>query len=510
MLREKIKTLSSPIVIAYLLLSLAAGSFFAFAIPIGFTEDEDVHAFRAYTTSRGNFSTTDEFSAPSTHAPTSDTYYIYKTPVSANLADYYYSVWHIRAASGCEFSIMPKYGISFRYYQNSGCAKAEEALVESSERIGSQRLDPNNSTIVETAGASGYSFIGYLPSAIGFFAAQLINPSVETSIYMARIASLLFTIAVTVIALYILRNNRAKWLVFVTALLPGYLVLSIGPNIDAALLPLCLLFFALYIRLASDRSLSFRHPLFWLITLVAILIPILKAPYAVISITAALLPLFSKGARGIGERIGHVVIILLPGILFNLSIRQMDAATGYLLFPDTPRSDDLMLFWMIQHPVEYIQLLIRSFLVSDYFSAISILTHQRVRLPAILTVMSYIALFTAGLYAAQDYIRRPLRKQLYFLVAIITAGIGAAIVLPTLSFARHTLYSDIIMAQGRYFIPFLPFIALMVGIMSRAVIKTANPRLTSGLFLLFVATTLLLSCVWYYGSVYLWAAPHQS
>lgn len=488
------------LMVAFCLFAAGFGSFFALSVPIGHGEDEHVNMYRAYSVSRGEFTTQILDTAV---IDGKDVDYYGLTKVSTSLIDLEAAGNASRNESYCVIgsNSHPDVTSTDRHYNNAGCYQASKETASQRDEHSKESLS-GGAGQTSTGGSSAYSFIAYIPGAIGFTIAQWFDMSAGGGVLLARLATLLFYIAVTALALGLLRDSKAKWLLFVAALLPGSLVLASAVNVDSVLLPLSFLLFALVVRGFKDRRLHAIN--IALLFAVAAILPILKAPYGVLSLAVLFLPIYASGYKGWLMRLATLAFIAIPALVFNVSVAHIDQVTSYAVNPDATHDGVRNLYWMFSQPLEFLSIFAHSFMVADWASGVNTLTHQRVRLPGFLNILSYILLFAAGVFAAQDFIKGKLRQRWPIISATLLAGVCAAVALPVLTVARGFVQPEIVAIQGRYFIPMLPFIFLSIGLLAGVKVK-AEKAAAWGLLIAIMAL-LVLSAYWYFAQVYWWSA----
>lgn len=488
-------------IILFVALSVSGGLFFATTVPFGHSEDETVNMFRAYSLSRGNF-------APEkigTVEAKGKTFNVYQTPVAKSIVKLEWAGVDDNSKELCYIGAptYPDFFPNGRIFSSAGCKVSEsgnQAVIDAAN----QPLNPSESRYVGTDSSSAYSFLAYIPGAVGFFIAQLLQTTAGEAVLLARLFTLLAYIIIVTLALYLLKSYRTKWVLAVVALFPNSLALAVNVNVDSALLPISFLFFALVIRSFKDPH-NFSTWMKITMLACAILLPILKAPYGLMSLAILFTPIYPDGRKGLLWRFAALLVISVPALLYNLTVRDAANATRYLINPTRQQSDTLNIINALHDPIGFSKIYLQSFLVSDWVAGVGILTHQRVRMPASLITFNYLLLVLAAAAAAKDFamLKKKLRRS--FLIAAALAGVVALLSLPALLHLQGSTITDIIGVQGRYFIPYLPFVAIFFAVIF-------NMRLTAGkysnlIFSLCLIAALFIACLWYYLQISLWAQP---
>lgn len=472
--------------IVFLLTALLGGIFFAFKVPIGFTEDEPVHVFRAYAVMHANLIS--DPVTPYTFNGETVTLYGGMVPRSVTALEQY-------TGGGIRHDV-------FCLNAENRCSKLSPEKQQEVTRLSNAPLDPSNKRAIDMWGASYYFFLPYVPSAAGIAIGQLIGTSAGGLIIAARLASLLAFIAVTFWALYLLRHSRTRWILFSAALLPSSIVLAVSPGVDMMLNASAFLLFALIVRAMQDGK-KLSPYLRALMFALAFALPLYKLPYAILSLAVLLLPIYRKGMFGIAWRIAIVLAIFVPALWWNALTADM-AHTQAVLTNAQGISPDFggQIKYILLHPFAFIEIFIKSALTVDWFNQIGLLTQQRVQLPASLTSVSLGLIGIAGIVAALDFTKY---KERWRTLAIFL-GIGLLAFVGVVS-AMYISYSAVGApiidgVQGRYLIPMLPFLALGAGLLLRVRLQV-NKR-AGALFAAAHVLLLFLACTWYYHKVFIW------
>jgi uncharacterized membrane protein len=126
-----------------------------------------------------------------------------------------------------------------------------------------------------------YSFVPYIPPALGMQVAMLFPTTVPQILFAAKTGSAIFYILLIAFALYTLRNLRLKWLFFAVGLLPPVLYQASTITADTFTIGITFLFLALLLRensVSSDEEVQ-PNKLRYGIIVTALLVAFIKLAY---------------------------------------------------------------------------------------------------------------------------------------------------------------------------------------------------------------------------------------
>ena len=302
-----------------------------------------------------------------------------------------------------------------------------------------------------------YLPIAHVVPAVGIAIARAAGLNPLAWLYAGRVVAALFAIAMSWLALRLLRDHSASALVFAVAALP--MVSSISPTLsaDSGVVSCSLLLFALCATLLEGS------PFGWPLCL-ALVITVFYASAAKLAyLPLALLPL---GCAISGRRSRTVVITtaLVALCAIGTTLLWSSAIREYVF----PISQDLkvdpegQLVYIRGHPVAFALTIGKSMIVQAPFAAITLigrkLSDLRVLLPWAVVAMSAVTLAAGAITSGSRRVRLPL----HLFAFVIVAGCAAATFL-FLYVQNSAVGSTRVEAyQGRYLIPLLPFLAFVV------------------------------------------------
>lgn len=323
------------------------------------------------------------------------------------------------------------------------------------------KLDPGYKVVYEFGASGPYSPIVYAPGSVGMFIGRKLDLNVGNMINLAKVFQAASYLALCFLSLWLLRKHRARWLIFILALLPSSIFQASTINADTFTIGMALVFLAILIDLFTRKKPLQRSD----IGLLAVVTPLLMFSKPSYSLFAGILlflptkPLFKdlKHKAIVAGSILAVaalvfVVFSLQGMTYGDSILlYKDSGTAALIDP----TDQIK--WVLSHPLEYASLLWRTIVVagSEWSqSFIGMLGYNTIATPQILTYVSVVSMVLAGLYGSK-YSRN-------FALLLLGFGLLSALAVITILYATfNPVASDQITGvQGRYFIPCAPFILL--------------------------------------------------
>lgn len=494
-LQEKSRDLLSWIVanwhsthVIFIILAVVFGVYFAFKVPVGYTHDESVHAFRAYQLQAGQL-----FSHPvQTTVVNGERITLHGGKVANSIID----LEHQTSAGSRHEALCEMNG---RCYEPS--AETQKKVQAASQ----QSVNPEYKTPIHTWGASYYFFLSYLPAAIGMQIAELFNTNAADMIYAARVGNVLAFAAIVGWAIYLLRKNMARYLVFAVGLFPLTVSLSAGLGVDMLLNASALLLFALMIRAYQDGD-KFSGRLKIVLLVAAVLIPVLKLPYILLSLAVTFLPIFGKGRKAWLLRGAALLLILLPTIVWNLATADMVRAQAVMSSsPGDMVSTSGQIEHVKDHPFDFMFVILKSIFTQNWLNYMGGITQQGVAFPAIVYYFEIVPVIITA-YVAALYFKTKSRNLYVALVVLGSAALALSAIFVSLYISYTPIGGNLVLGvQGRYLIPALPFLFFGVALCFKKYLKAIPTKWENPLYLYTTYALLLLVCaIWYHYMVYVW------
>lgn len=471
-------------VFIFIIISLTFGTLFAFIIPVGYNNDETSHVLKAGAISVGEFYSK---KLNTTTTPEGEQANTYGSAVPKALTNLEYAAGSLRHEVSCNSnSLCPQPSLE---------AKIE---IDTAEKM---PLKNSEKAVVDLMGANIYNPLAYLPAATVIWIGGSLSLPVGLVVILARIATLFVFIILSSAAIHILKKSSARWIIFCVALLPGSLVAATSVGVDGLLNGLALLMFALIIRSFTERKIS--PVLHVALIIVGTLLPLLKLPYAIVSLIVIALPIYAKGIQGLVFRFISLIIMLSPALFWTRIVADANRTQSlYVHAGSTPPDFHAQIIFILTHPIDYIASLIKSVLVNDWLEGIGSLTHQtNVHLPSLLMFGGLALVIFAGYISYQHLLVNKSRIRLFRILILCTPIVATLGISTALYLAFNPVGANLIEGvQGRYLIPLLPFFALSIPILLP--IKVDYGKSISNLFTYSTVLILTLTCFWYYIVVY--------
>ena len=475
--------------VVFIVLAVVFGTYFTFAVPIGYTHDETVHAFRAYQLQAGQF-----FSHPVQKQVIHGKTYILQGGDVAN------AIIDLEQLTGAGSRIEALCKV------NGPCKKpspeVQKLVAERSER----KVIPTEKSAIHTWGASYYFFASYLPAAIGMQVAELLHSSAANMIYAARLGNVIAFAAIVGWAIYLLRNNKSNYLFFSIGLFPLTISLAAGLGVDMLLNATALLLFALMVR-AHEQAAQLPRSLRIVLFVSAALIPVLKLPYIFISLAVLFLPIYGVGRKAWLWRIATLLLILLPTLGWNIATADMVQTQAAM--SSTPGGDLVSTSGQIDHikghPLDFIIVLLRSIFTQNWLQYMGGITQQGVAFPAIIYYLEFVPILIASYIAALHFNLTSRRSFVAF--TMLGCALSALLAIFASLYISYTPIggSLILGVQGRYLIPALPFLFFGIALSLKKYLKPLPRMWNKPLYLYVTYIVLLTICaVWYHYKVYIW------
>lgn len=351
-------------------------------------------------------------------------------------------------------------------------------------------------------GSGVYSPLAYLAPALGIVISRAIDPTVGSVLVGARLATLFAYVAIVSGALYLLRNHRSRWLVFVVALLPMSIFQASIINVDSLAIGLSIMLFAQLIVIWTQKKELNNRQLAWL-TLTAMGLTLSKPNYFILVLAICFLPVRLLGQRRkLYVRFLLPILITLVALFWNHEINNVMTVSSHRL--DSPVfhiSASVQLKHIILHPLNFAYLIVKS-LSSDFWDkgVFGVLGYNFVSLPTF--IISYLAIVLSWAAFYKDGIKSSVenvRQGIVFGCVAVLAGLS---IITTLYLTYNTIGAYIIDGvQGRYFLPILPF--MLYGLSQILPIRTSmSERWMKGLLSCSLIVCLAFSLAWYYKITY--------
>lgn len=348
-------------------------------------------------------------------------------------------------------------------------------------------------------GVANYSPLAYVGPITANILASTVNLNIGRTLTLERIFSLITYIAITGAAIYILREHKFKWFIVLVALLPNSLFNGSMVSADTMLLASSYLLLALFVKFLLSHDKEINKKLLIVIGCVAVIIPLVKVNYALLSIGLVMaLPLkkvFRKNNLLIkmAASAGIIVITLgwylISGGIGNPPSNQL---------PEGVTSSSDQLSFVLHNPVGFASATFRSFqaLGDSYIATGStIVGWNYISVPISLSVIMLVMIFLVLIVGIKEIL--PYKRA--FIIPSLLSLAGVASVFLALYMAHTpTAFPYIRGVQGRYFIPFiLPLVGLLAAYSMVEFKKSSEKYIVAGAVCLSVLVLVWTALLYY-------------
>lgn len=336
--------------------------------------------------------------------------------------------------------------------------------------------EKNNMAEISYSGSALYSPISYIFHVYMLLLAKLFGLPVLTSIYALRVVSLVIYTAIMALAIYIIPTK--KWYLLAIGLLPMAIQQASAVSIDGPLIAFSALFIAivlaqLYKQNPFNNYIALHVPLFISSLYIALSKPVFIPILFVLIFTANRIykPRTNRWYQFI------TVMILVPlviSVAWNIAITKKDYHSGQRLSVNTieiyPPEFTEGTQYLITHPVYAGELIFHTYIshqksndIPNYIaSSFTGKFTEYAITPANWFIVSVIATLVLSFCLAEKgakLLSQCQRLYVFCLLLIIATAITFSMYFYATSFKNPVING----VQGRYFIPLLPFLILLLG-----------------------------------------------
>jgi uncharacterized membrane protein len=316
--------------------------------------------------------------------------------------------------------------------------------------------------------AGVYSAWSYAPPAAGILVARTLNLPLTWYLYLGRIIALLIYIVLVYFALKYLPFG--KIFLLVVALLPTALSQAATTGIDGVVNGASWLLLALTLAVFA-RTLKLSGRLVAAIALIALFLATTKQAY----LPVALLPLFVPANHyPLSYKKVWLWRLLFGGSLVAASLWYVGATSPiaeimhFIQRPGLYVDEAAQLHYVFQHMLQFLGMIfVQPFTVwsaNIYAGIVGIVTNKVIFLPIAVIILLYLTIFITSLHKERPHIAK--RDQLFVVGASLGALLGSFILINLalyLSFTRVG-YDHVEGLQGRYFLPLLPLLGVVLHV----------------------------------------------
>lgn len=408
----------------FLLLVSIFGLLFAFLVPPMQAPDEISHFFRAYQLSDGQvIATKYDFGVGGA------------LPKSLKNMSYDFQATGITARQGGE--------------------KVHAGQIKS--YLG-QSLKPSDKSLAQFTGAALYSPVAYAPQVVGIWVGRIVHLPPILIFYLARVANLILFSTLCFFAIKYLPFG--KWCMVAIALLPTTLTQVASMSADGVTNGLAFLTFGyfMYLYFTAKRIMA-RH----ILTLggLLVLLSLSKQTFFIFALLPFLLPVKKFANKNMYLYSSLAVLIITVGLAAIWSHKVTDFIT---VMADTFRpgihvAPGQQLHHILTHPWWFPEVVTRTLLNVNGNIIINDLTMTEYNtMPMLLIGFSYFSIIAITLASVKHSILLQAMRLRLLLVSLV----GIFAIMGTLYLTYNSVGATSIEGlQGRYFIPFLPILAIV-------------------------------------------------
>lgn len=328
-------------------------------------------------------------------------------------------------------------------------------------------MDKDNTYTIDSKTAAVYAFVQYIPQAIGALVARVFTSKPLIMAYAGRLFNIIFAMFVLYKAIKLMPFGKKIFLIisYIPIVIEGFS--SLSP--DAMTTSISFLYIAYILNLAFDEKkiVGLKQKIF--LTILSIIVALCKIVYLPLVLLLFLIPKekFCNTGKEDKSPITKKIlnIMLIAGIAVVINLLWLGFSSRYLLnLRDGDSKYQVLL--LFKNPIMYIQELIYTFNLygNNYLTGMlgeSLGWGELIRLnfivPSVLFVLLIIELGT------DETLRNKFSGWQKFVI-FITFLIIFGLIFTSLYVQWTTIGSESILGvQGRYFIPILPLLMLLIG-----------------------------------------------
>lgn len=323
------------------------------------------------------------------------------------------------------------------------------------------KLNEDNKGILNPETAAVYSFVQYIPQATGIALARLVTDNVYLITYGGRIVNMIFALLVLYFAIKLMPFG--KKLLLIPAMIPIAIEGFTSLSPDSMTISVAFLYIAYILHLAFEKKeqLGIKEKLILLIS--SIVIALCKIVY--IPLVGLILIIPKEKFKNQGNKNKILNFCVIAGIAVVINLIWLAISSRYL---STFREGDskIQVLLALQNPILYIQNVLYTFNLngSNYLLSLFGADLGWGELIKLYSIVPYaflgIYLFTA---ITDNELKGKFKKyQIVWILLVILAIVGLIF---TSLYVQWTTIGQTSIAgiQGRYFLPILPLIMLILG-----------------------------------------------
>lgn len=303
----------------------------------------------------------------------------------------------------------------------------------------------------------------YAETIVGLLIAKLAHMPLVWYVYLARITSLIFYVAVVWLAIRLL--PAGKWFLTALALVPTALTQAATVSADGLIISLSWLIFALTVSVLA-KKVKLNLKTMSILTALSVIMCVLKIGYIFIALFPLIIPasyfkdrITARWWKSVTLSLAAVASILFVG----LGLRNV-SNTPTVLYPGLNVNPHKQMHYILTHPFVYIYrdfawLFSYTFDII-YHGVVGVVTNRVITIPVGVILLIYL-----GLFLTYERVK-PVEKLKEHIVRLRTASV--VVLIGTYLFISTAFYIDasgvgsstLNGMWGRYFLPIIPFVIL--------------------------------------------------
>ena len=321
-------------------------------------------------------------------------------------------------------------------------------------------LDETKEAFISAGTASVYSPIQYIPQTIGILLGKIFTDSILSIGYMARIFNMIIAILFTFLAIKIIPFGKKIILLimYIPIIIEGFT--SLSP--DAMTISVSFLFIAYVFNLRFNpdiKQINLKHKI--ILAILSIIIALCKIVY--IPLVGLLMLLPKEKFKSTKQK--WINVVLIGGVALIINLIWLKISAAYLT--DFRGGDSkFQVLNILMNPINYMQMLLysidlngNSYILSMFGSNLG--WGELVNLNSIIPYALFILLI--GITIIENDIKDKFNIFDKTIIILIILAIGG-LIFTSLYVQWTTVGSTSIQGvQGRYLLPILPLIAILIG-----------------------------------------------
>lgn len=320
-------------------------------------------------------------------------------------------------------------------------------------------LEPDNKTLLYAETSAVYSPVQYIPQGLGIFIARLFTNKVLLLAYAGRLMNMIVSILCIYFA--IKKIPFGKKIILMASYIPIAIEGFTSLSSDAMTISVAFLYIAYILSLVFSKEneiIGKKQCVF--LTVLSVIIALCKIVYIPLTLLLLLIP---KEKFKNQKKMKNVLIII--GIACIINLIWLKVASIYLAHFREGDSA-VQIRSIFTNPIKYIQNCLYTLNVSEGFWITSMFG-QNLGWGEFIDVHSFAPyaffMLTIWIMFIDETIKGKFKKYQKWIIAFVVLAI-IGLIFTSLYVQWTTCENDIIMGiQGRYFIPILPLIILLIG-----------------------------------------------